>query len=164
MLVYLVRHAIATPRGDDTADEERPLTDKGIARMEEIVEGLGGLGVALDEIWTSPLVRARQTADILAGLDGFSGPLRTVGALAPGGDEADVIQLLIRSNVESVALVGHEPDLGDLCARLLTSRGDGFICLKKGAVACVELSNDAPDLTGVLLWLMQPRQLRSVRS
>ncbi|HET9361040.1 MAG TPA: phosphoglycerate mutase family protein, partial [Vicinamibacterales bacterium] len=69
--LYLVRHAIAAERGEAWPDDDtRPLTERGIARFKEGVAGLGRLDAVIDEILTSPLVRARQTADLLsAGLD-----------------------------------------------------------------------------------------------
>ena len=70
--LYLVRHAIAAERGDEWPDDtKRPLTERGISRFKEVVRGLRRLDVPLDEIFTSPLVRARQTADLLAaGVEG----------------------------------------------------------------------------------------------
>ena len=64
--LYLVRHAIAAERGEDWPDDDkRPLTARGVARFKESVDGMRRLGVEVDEIFTSPLVRAKQTADVL---------------------------------------------------------------------------------------------------
>ena len=83
--LYLVRHAIAAERGPEWPDDtKRPLTHKGIARMRQLVEGLEDLGVELDLILTSPLLRARQTADLVhQGLGGAT-PLEETTVLAPG--------------------------------------------------------------------------------
>ena len=83
--LYLVRHAIAAERGDEWPDDtKRPLTERGISRFKEAVGGLKRLDVAIDEIFTSPLVRARQTADLLAaGVDGKP-TVKMLDALAPG--------------------------------------------------------------------------------
>ena len=90
--LYLVRHAIAADRGSDWPDDsKRPLTEQGISRFKDAVKGLRRLDVEIDEIFTSPLVRARQTAELLAaGLEGKS-PVKTLDALAPGHTAAAVM-------------------------------------------------------------------------
>ncbi|MBX3394415.1 MAG: phosphohistidine phosphatase SixA [Phycisphaerae bacterium] len=164
MLLYLVRHAIAVERGDSTySDGERPLTEKGARRMCRVVRGLARLGVHLDAIWTSPLVRAIQTAEILATLPRFTGKMTVDKALAPGGDADALISDVGHSgNVGALALVGHEPDLSELCGRLITGRSESVVALRKGAVACVEIVEFEPAVRGVLQWLMQPGALRRI--
>src|SRR5204863_4557971 len=119
--LYLVRHGLAAERGDDWPDDtKRPLTASGVSRFREVVGGLAWFGVGLDEIYSSPLVRARQTADLLsAGLS--DGPaVRAFDQLAPGNEAAVVLtELAKRVKRRRVALVGHEPDLGELAAALL---------------------------------------------
>lgn len=160
MLIHLVRHAIAAPREEYASDYDRPLTEKGARRMYEITAGLTRLGVQLNEIWTSPLIRARQTADILGRLHGFHGPVRRMESLAPGGDHGLILGRLAEAGVESLALVGHEPGLGELCARMLGGAPDRFILFKKGAVACIDVDGANLAGGGVLQWLLQPGQLR----
>src|SRR5438552_12259523 len=83
--VYLVRHAIAADRGDAYPDDaKRPLTHKGVARMREVVEGLRDLGITVDVVLTSPLLRAKQTAEILVGGLKPSPTLAVVSAFSPG--------------------------------------------------------------------------------
>jgi len=83
--LYLVRHAIAAERGDEWPDDsKRPLTETGINRFKEAVEGLAWLDVDIDEIFTSPLVRARQTADLLAAALHPRPTVKVLDALAPG--------------------------------------------------------------------------------
>src|SRR5215510_13847466 len=83
--LYIVRHAIAAERGDDWPDDDkRPLTERGISRFKEGVGGLTSLDAVIDEIFTSPLVRAKQTADLLAsGVEGKPS-VKLLDALAPG--------------------------------------------------------------------------------
>ncbi len=84
--LYVVRHAIAAERGADWPDDDkRPLTEKGIARFKDGVAGLTWLDVVLDEIFTSPLVRAKQTADLLAARH----PGQAAGEAAPGAGAWD---------------------------------------------------------------------------
>lgn len=163
MELYLVRHAIAIPHGAPGVLDERSrgLTPAGIRKMRRNVAALAELGVALDEIWTSPLSRARQTADILAdGLDLAVHP-RVVKALEPGSD----IQLLAEklsqhANRAGIALVGHEPDLGRFATYIITGSRHPAIEFKKGAVACIGVDDFKPPLRGRLRWLLTPKQMR----
>lgn len=162
MLIYLVRHAIAVERGTPGIDDDaRPLTDKGRRRMKQVVAGLKRLGVSFDSIWTSPLIRARQTAELLTGLLKSGGGCRVVDALASGGDPNEVLKVLREANSQgSLALVGHEPDIGELCGLLLTGVIESPVVFRKGAVACLEMVPADSSSRGRLLWHMQPRALR----
>ncbi len=164
MLLYLVRHAIAVDREAHNGydDASRALTEKGIDKMRRNVRGLDRLGVCLDEIWSSPLLRAHQTADLLAESANFQGQVRTLPCLAPGGDYAQVLRELQQSGDRpAIALVGHEPDLGELLGVLLTGRPTSFITFKKGGVACVEIEKLIHPLKGELRWLLTPKLLRA---
>jgi phosphohistidine phosphatase len=157
--LYIVRHAIAAPRGDDWPDDgERPLTETGIERFTEAVRGLRALDVELDEILTSPLVRARQTAEILAAGIGGKPPVKTFDALAPGHAPATVVTQLARvARRARVALVGHEPDLGELAAHLIDARR--ALAFRKGGVCRIDVGTRQP---GSLVWFMPPRVLREL--
>lgn len=161
MLLYLVRHAIAEDRGEAWPDDTlRPLTAQGRARMERQVKGLVAIGVQIDEILTSPLVRARQTADILAhGLPGRP-RVRDFPPLEPGRRPKDAMAALGDfSRRKSLALVGHEPGLGELAAALIGLRAP--LELKKGAVVLIEAPMMPPAAaSGALRWFLTPRILR----
>ncbi len=162
MTVYIVRHAIAVKRGTPGLldDQSRALTPAGIKKMCRNAAALKKLGVAIDEIWTSPLLRARQTANLLAEGLGLRTSPRVVKALEPGGDVQQVIQKLSQLvNRPAVALVGHEPDLGILATTLLTGSPHGRIEFKKGAVACIEIDDFKPPLQGRLQWMLTPKQM-----
>lgn len=160
--LYLVRHAIAAPRGDEWPDDDRrPLTARGVSRFKEAVEGLRRLGVEVDEIFTSPLVRARQTAELLAeGLPGKP-PVRTLDALAPGHEPGSVLAQLARAaRRRRVALVGHEPGLGELAAHLI---GAGrALPFKKGGVCRIDVESLTSRRPGALTWFVPPRLLRGL--
>jgi phosphohistidine phosphatase len=162
--VYLVRHAIAAERGPSYPDDRlRPLTPDGVARFRQSVGGLRALGTAIDVILSSPLVRARETAELLAA--GLSGkpPIETLEALAPGGRPAAIVEAIgrhARRRQRRLALVGHQPDLGDLGSRLLGARGS--LEFRKGAVALIELEGTTPGGPGTLRWLLPPRALRKL--
>jgi phosphohistidine phosphatase len=163
MRLYLVRHAIAVPRGAPGVldDRSRELTPAGVKKMRRNVAGLARLAVEIDEIWTSPLVRARQTADLLAeGLHLATHP-RVVKGLEPGGDINILTQKLAQhADRAGVALVGHEPDLGELATYLLTGARQPGIRFGKGAVACVEVDDLKPPLRGRLRWLLTSKQMK----
>jgi phosphohistidine phosphatase len=160
--LYLVRHAIAAPRGEEWPDDDkRPLTARGIARFKETVEGLRKLGVEVDEIFTSPLVRARQTADLLAaGLPGKP-VVRVLDTLAPGHEPRSVLALLARTvRRRRVALVGHEPGLGELAAHLV---GAGrALPFKKGGVCRIDLESLTSRRPGALTFFVPPKLLRGL--
>ncbi|OFW01440.1 MAG: hypothetical protein A3I61_14845 [Acidobacteria bacterium RIFCSPLOWO2_02_FULL_68_18] len=158
--LYLVRHAIAAERGDEWPDDDqRPLTARGIARFREAVDGLRALGVDVDEIFTSPLVRAHQTAEVLAaGLPGRPA-IRVLDALAPGRAPVSVLPQLSRAAPRRrIALVGHAPGLGELAAHLI---GAGrALPFKKGGVCRVDVESLTPGRPGALIWFVPPRLLR----
>ena len=160
--LYLVRHAIAAERGEEWPDDtKRPLTERGISRFKQCVSGLRALDVAIDEIFTSPLVRARQTAEILAaGVDGKP-PVKLLEALAPGNTAAAAMTQLARAaKRRRIALVGHEPDLGELAAHLL---GAGrALAFKKGGICRIEVEGLTSRRPGSLVWFVTPKVLRGL--
>jgi len=161
--LYLVRHAIAAERGPNYPDDrERPLTSEGVARFKQAVEGLKDLDVAPDLVLTSPLVRAKHTAELLVAGVPSKPRTETLDALAPGGRLPAVLEAVAKytKRYRRIALVGHEPELGELAAKLLQARG--AIEFKKGAVCCIELDGAMPGGPGILRWLLPPRALRKI--
>jgi phosphohistidine phosphatase len=161
--LYLVRHAIAAERGDKYPDDaERPLTHEGAAKMREVVKGLAAQGAEISLILTSPLLRTRETADLLArGFDPRP-PLVTVAALAPGGAPARVAEEVGRhTKARSIALVGHEPGIGELAAWLTGGRTP-FV-FKKGGICRIDFADWPPARQGQLLWLATPKMIRALR-
>lgn len=160
--IYLVRHAIAADRGTRYPDDSaRPLTRKGIDRMRAVVKGFESLGPGPDLILTSPLVRARQTAELL--VNGLSPSPRLVveETLAPGHPPSEVAAALEpHTSRRSVALVGHEPDLGLLAAWLIGSREP--LVFKKGGIARIDVKSIPPGQDGALVWLATPAMLRGL--
>ena len=158
--IYIVRHAIAADRGEEWPDDtKRPLTDAGITRFKEAVEGLAWLDVEIDEIFTSPLVRARQTATLLAHGLGNKTSVKTLEALAPGHAPRQVMNELSRAaKRHRIALVGHEPGLGELAAHLL---GAGrALPFKKGGVCSIAIQGLTSRRPGELVWFLPPKVLR----
>jgi phosphohistidine phosphatase len=158
--LYLVRHAIAAERGDEWPDDsKRPLTERGMARFKEVVSGMSALDAAIDEIFTSPLVRAKQTADLLAaGLTGKP-TVKLLDALAPGHTSTQVLAQLAKSaKRRRIGLVGHEPDLGELAAHLLGAQR--AIPFKKGGICRIDVESLASRRAGSLIWFATPLMLR----
>jgi len=158
--LYLIRHAIAAERGEDWPDDDkRPLTERGIARFKESVAGLKELDVVVDEIFSSPLVRAKQTADLLAA--GLSGKpvVKILDALSPGHTPTSVLAQLARAaRRRRIILVGHEPDLGELAAHLI---GAGrALPFKKGGACRIDVESLTSRRAGALTWFVQPKMLR----
>ncbi|MEK6299237.1 MAG: phosphohistidine phosphatase SixA [Acidobacteriota bacterium] len=164
MELYLIRHGVAQQLGlkNDFTDEKRTLTTEGRDRMREAARGLRKLGVQLDLLLTSPLVRAVETAELVAEAVGLSKKeIIQTGGLAPGGS-ADELFAEIKSHtgVESAALVGHEPYLGELAARMVQGSGRFAMNLRKGSVCSINVVETVPAFRGELVWLMTPKQLR----
>jgi phosphohistidine phosphatase len=159
---FLVRHAVAATRGDEWPnDDDRPLTHAGAARMRRVVSGLRALGVKVDVVATSPLVRAVETADLLvAGLKPVPA-LQVVPALAPGVAPAKVADALAAIDAKrNLAIVGHEPELGELAAWLIGARTP--LPFKKGGVCRIDLEGPLSGRTARLVWMAPPKMLRAI--
>jgi phosphohistidine phosphatase len=163
MRLLIIRHAIAVERGTaGVADEERPLTRKGIRRFRAAARGLAALLPRPDMLFTSPLLRARQTARIAARAWGGPDPVEAV-ALA-GGEFEEVAETLGGFPEEAlVAIVGHEPQLSEMLARLLGGAEPGRLVFKKGGVALLNVPGRLED-GGALLFFVPPRLLRRIRT
>ena len=165
MQVYFIRHAIAVPGGAPGVvdDASRSLTREGIVKMRKQAAGLVSMGIKLNQIWTSPYTRARQTAEIIAEAFEMAVSPRPLEALAPGGlFDKTFDTLASHAKLKEVALIGHEPDLSETISRLLTGMPGPFVQLKKGGVACVEIDDFNPPCRAKLAWLLAPRQLRGL--
>lgn len=157
--LLLVRHAIAEPRGaawpDDTV---RPLTKTGISRMREIARRLELIGEPAEVVVTSPLKRAADTASILT-KEWEIPDAKVIEELAPGHRPSVTIAAVADSvKGARIALVGHEPDLGELAAWLIGVKQP--LPFKKGGVARIDLEMLSRPREGQLIWLATPRMLR----
>jgi phosphohistidine phosphatase len=160
--IYVVRHAIAEERGEAYPDDGlRPLTARGAAKFRKVASGLAAMNVSIDRILSSPLVRARQTADILAEELGDHPQVTEIPALEPDGT-FDALGAALEDfrRFHSIALVGHEPSIGLLGARLIGSRTP--LEFKKGGVCRVDLDALPPSGTGRLRWFAPPRLLAAL--
>lgn len=157
--LLLLRHGIAEERGGEVPDAGRRLTPEGIQRTSAVVARLVHLRLGADVLLTSPLIRARQTAE-LAVQAGLAPALQEHPALVPAGAGLDGLSTALAAlhQGQRLLLVGHEPDLGDLAARLVGAPPGSFP-LKKAGVALLEGRGTALRGGWRLRLLMGPRQL-----
>ena len=162
--LYLIRHGVAEERGDAWPDDaKRPLSEDGMARLKKAARGLDRLGVSIDVILTSPLVRTRQTAEIVAAELDSHPHVTNIQSLAPGGTyQALMADLEKHGRRTRIALVGHEPGIGELAARLVGTRH--AIEFKKGAVCRIDVDALPPSAPGDLRWFLSPKVLRRLGS
>jgi phosphohistidine phosphatase len=155
--LYIIRHAEAVPRGTDVnADADRPLTEHGHTQARALSAALRQRGVRIDVLLTSPLLRARQTAEGL--LEQWPEPrpeLRRCDELAPEVKPSKLARVLRKLRKQSIGLVGHMPDLAGDVAWLIGSK-KAQVDLAKAGVARI-LCAEAPDKgIGTLVWLVSP--------
>jgi phosphohistidine phosphatase len=167
MNLYLMRHGIALASDDPsvTHESERPLTNKGVKRMRKAVKGLARLNVSFDAVLTSPLLRARQTAEIVASALGIEDHLEEISGLAPESTVEHLLFGLARyQDREHLLLVGHEPLLSSTALQLLGGRQPAKLDfdLKKGSLCRIEVETLSTAKPGKLHWLLTPKQLRSM--
>ena len=164
--LYVMRHGLAVNRANVrfSDDAQRPLEPEGKEKMREITEGLKRVGLDVDWIVSSPLVRAVETAGIVAESLPASGSVEVCEALRPGGSPEQVVAFLAkRPNRTRVLLVGHEPDLSDLAARLIGAGSHANLAFKKGGCCLIRFDEFPPRNPGQLVWWMTPRLLRKLR-
>lgn len=160
--VYLIRHGVAAERGEDYPDDsKRPLTSAGMSKLRKEAKALNALEVGFDLIITSPLVRTRQTAEIIAETLQVKPQVVSSDALAPAGTPAAVVQEIARHAKKArIALVGHEPNLGELAGRLVGAKSP--IEFKKGAICRIDFDVLPPKGYGQLRWFLPPKVLRAI--
>ena len=161
MILYIVRHGIAVDRTDpkSPAEAERPLTAEGVKKTRSAALGLRSLGAKPDALFTSPYVRAAQTAEIFAEALGFSlEKIRSSESLKPAANPADFLKEIAHARAKEVMCFGHAPHLDQLISNLSGARGV-FTELRKAGIACFERSADS---RWDLLWLLTPKVLRQL--
>ena len=165
MILYIIRHAIAAQAGNNGNEEDdslRQLTDEGRKKMHKIARGLKELELDIDLILTSPYLRATQTAKILAKkFDVPKDKVISTEHLAPTGYPDRLIDYINTnySEVENLALVGHEPYVGDLISMLISGDPSNSITLKKGGICRLSLERLQYGRCAALDWMLSPAQL-----
>lgn len=165
MKLYLIRHsnAVEMGEGDYTDDSQRPLTEQGCEKMAHIASALNSLGIKPDLIVSSPYVRARQTAEILAKGLSYKMELQFNEALVPMG-EADTIigEINEKYLVDELVLVGHEPSMSMLIGMLTAGNPEMAITMKKGGVCCLLTDDLRVQRNASLEWLLTPKILSAL--
>jgi len=159
MRLYLVRHGIAELSSITSGiDEDRELTSEGIEMIQRVSLGLGKAGYIPEVLLSSPLVRARQTAEILREHFGPDVSTDTHWDLAPGGDRESLHRHIIKytRRVRSLMLVGHHPSLGEVAGDMAFESSEHYFNLKEGEVCVIEVANYQGRIRGSLLALLPP--------
>ena len=157
-----MRHGIAAER--DTArmadDDRRPLTPDGERKVARVARVLQSLGCSIDVIFSSPVVRSKQTADIVADVLGCD-IVKLNDALRPGRAASEFVHLLnsMPPGYDAVLAVGHEPDLGRLTGLLLAGTPDLQIHIRKGGIIRMSIDRSAVGSAATLEWVLPPKVL-----
>jgi phosphohistidine phosphatase len=159
MNLYILRHGIAADL--ESTDANRPLTAKGERKLAQVIEGMETMELTFDLILSSPVLRARQTAEMVARAFKARRDLQWSEALATGSGPRRVVEALaqIRPEPENVLLVGHEPTLSELVSLLVAGRGGLRIELKKAGLCKLSTESLRAGRCATLEWLLTPRQM-----
>jgi phosphohistidine phosphatase len=166
MDLLLVRHAIAEEREvfarTRKPDELRPLTGRGMKRMQKAAAGLRSLIPTIDVVATSPLVRAVQTAEILS--DAYGGlDIVEVAEMEPAASPESLLDWLqSQSREHTIAVVGHEPSISEHVSWLTARSDEPFLEFKKGGACLLTFYDEIYSGGATLRWLVTPAQLRAL--
>jgi phosphohistidine phosphatase len=164
MNLFVLRHGIAVEPGTPgyKKDSDRPLTTKGKRQLRQIADAVKEMDLSFDLILSSPFLRAKQTAEIVAKPLKSRKRLAFSDELTPSGSPKALIRQLneVRPAPENVLLVGHEPYLSQLVALLISGRATASIDLKKGGLCKLEAGPLRYDHCAKLTWLLTPNQMK----
>ncbi len=167
MDLYILRHAIAEERTGKTpgGDSQRRLTPEGAKKMRRIAAGMKSAGMSFDLILSSPFWRAKETAEIVAGIFKLEKKLQFSAELVPDGNPAQLITELKKKyrGKKSVLLVGHEPHLSRFISLLISGDPGDPIQLKKGGLGKLSVDELRNGRCATLEWLLPPRLLKRLK-
>ncbi|MGI0086937.1 MAG: phosphohistidine phosphatase SixA [Nitrosotalea sp.] len=163
MDLFILRHGEAGRSSATVKDDsKRALTVEGEGQIKDISKGIKALGIEFDYIFTSPLLRAKQTAELVSKIVVSKNQIKELDELKPEGNKLQLYNKL--SNLKqdsSVLLVGHEPYLSELIGEAISS-GECRIGLKKAGFARIRVTTVLPKLKGELRWLLTPKHLKKI--
>ncbi|HEY1717005.1 MAG TPA: phosphohistidine phosphatase SixA [Verrucomicrobiae bacterium] len=163
MNIFILRHGIAVEPGAPgiKTDAERPLVPKGEQRLRAAVAAMEKMDLSFDAIISSPYLRAKETAEIVAKHFKLEKKLAFSGDLIPGGNPQALIRQLndLKTAPENILLVGHEPYLSRLIALLATGNPGATIEMKKGGLCKLEAEELEYGHCATLKWLLTPGQM-----
>jgi len=154
MFLYFLRHGDAET-DPSVPGENHSLSDDGIRQIRNIAALIGRLGLRFDAAFTSPLLRACQSADIVVGTAQSPSKIVTTEYLIPGSDPQKLFRLLEQQpDSAHILLVGHEPLLGQLVAFMVAENLTAEVDMKKGSLCCLEIARPIKPGSGLLKWLI----------
>ncbi len=161
MKIYILRHGIAVDRGspDYAQDSDRPLTPKGERELLKIAEAMEALELRFDVILSSPYVRARQTAEIVADIFDVRSKLEFSDNLTPSGSPKKLVNEINDKAPKSILLVGHEPYLSQFVSLLVAGDSGLALTLKKGGLCKLSSESLTAGRCATLDWLLTPKQM-----
>jgi len=160
MEIYILRHGIAVNRGTPgyKKDSDRPLTPEGEEKVHQIAKAMLAMELKFDLILSSPYLRSKQTAQIVAAE--LDEEVTLTDLLTPDGNPLELIRELNDEKPQSVLLVGHEPYLSGLISVLVTGESKAAIELKKGGLCKLSADRVSFGQCATLNWLLTPKQMR----
>jgi phosphohistidine phosphatase len=163
MDLYILRHGIAVEPGTPgyENDADRPLTPEGQRKLGQIADAMVALDLSFDRIISSPYLRARETAEIVAEALMADKKLELSDTLTPGGSFKRLVELLNRlePSPKSVLLVGHEPYLSGLISLLVSGKETFGVVMKKGGLCRLTTESLKHGRCAELQWLLTPKQM-----
>ena len=157
MILYLMRHGIAEDQAPLGRDADRELTQQGTLRTAMVAKGLHRLGIAFDRIISSPYVRARQTAEIVARVVGYEAGITFDERLVPHARLEELNELIRENNdAQSLLATGHEPSMSGFISGLCAD-SRLRIDVRKASVTAIAIDRFSPRPSGTLLWSLPPK-------
>jgi phosphohistidine phosphatase len=163
MNLFLLRHGLAAERGTGKhpTDADRPLTGRGERKLRRVADALIAMELSFDRIFSSPYLRARQTAELIAHALKAAKILEFTDTLTPGGTSKEVVEFLdsLKPVPDRVLLVGHEPNMSDLISLLVAGESNLSVAMKKGGLCKLSADVLSPRRCASLEWLLTPKQM-----
>jgi phosphohistidine phosphatase len=162
MDLLVLRHGEAGRNSRLPGDSKRSLTNEGKQEVTDISYGIQALEIKFDHIFSSPLLRAKQTAEIVAKSVKYKGKIEELDSLKPEGSRLEFYSILSKLKQDSVVLVvGHEPYLSEMISEGI-SQSNCRINLKKSGLARMRILSTLPKIKGELRWLLTPKFLKKL--
>jgi len=162
MDLLILRHGEAGRSSLSPGDSKRSLTSEGRQEIVDLSSGLYSLKIKLDGVFTSPLLRSKQTAEIVAKSLKYKGEIKELDCLKPEGNRLEFYIILSKLKQDSTILaVGHEPYLSEMISEAISQSGCR-INLKKAGLAKIKVTSTLPKIKGELRWLLTPRHLKKL--
>ena len=162
MEIYFVRHGIAVPSSDEYPDADRPLTEEGKVKVRKAAKGLRLFADRFDRIYHSPLLRAVQTAELIAEESDCAETLEETKLALPAAKPKALLNFIgLFPSLNRIMIVGHEPNIS-ITASYLLGTEKPVIEFKKGAICRIDIGQEQAFGLGQLIWHLTPKMLRKL--